>query len=335
MPPPWAAGAARHCRRSGRAARRRVEAQAKAKAHAARPRRAEAETERERKGQKRRGRAPQPIEETPGDKAQLRGTEAALHIMQTHHTGWDSWGHAQARVDEACQISLACDVSAAPTDKHQAEPRARATWATLAQAGMARPPDEAGEPRAIPSPLGNGDERAAAAQALEDVGIDPSMAAGRQTHHAPEAEASAEPATAQEHRAANGRTPAGKALDARRKGLVEPGCGQSKESRGFRHFLLRGLKKSRGEWSLGCLTPNLLKVWRYGCVQHAVYAGKGALGEECDGVLAGTGPAEGRLRVASTQSVAGLDQNRHAFPRPKRSAVIMLGQPPRQSTDLL
>jgi len=51
--------------------------------------------------------------------------------------------------------------------------------------------------------------------------------------------------------------------------IVEPVWGQSKEARGFRRFLLRGLKKIRGEWSLVGLTQNLLKVWRYGCVQHA------------------------------------------------------------------
>jgi hypothetical protein len=103
------------------------------------------------------------------------------------------------------------------------------------------------------------------------------MAAGRQKHHEPEAEASAEPATAKEHMAAKVRTPAGKALYARRKVIVEPGFGQSKEDRGFRRFLLRGLQKIRGEWFLVCLTHNLLKVWRYGCVQNAVEPGKGAL----------------------------------------------------------
>ena len=69
--------------------------------------------------------------------------------------------------------------------------------------------------------------------------------------------------------AAKVRTPEGKALYARRKVIVEPVFGQIKEARGFRRFLLRGLKKIRGEWSLVCLTHNLLKVWRYGCVQNA------------------------------------------------------------------
>mgnify|MGYP006216456873 CR=1 FL=1 len=65
------------------------------------------------------------------------------------------------------------------------------------------------------------------------------------------------------------RTPEGQALYARRKVIVEPVFGQIKEGRGFRRFLLRGLKKIRGEWSLVCLTHNLLKIWRYGWAQKA------------------------------------------------------------------
>ena len=95
------------------------------------------------------------------------------------------------------------------------------------------------------------------------------MASGRQQPHGPQAEAPATPATVQERMAATVRTPAGKALYARRKVIVEPGCGQSKDARGFRRFLLRGLDAIRGEWHLICLTHNLLKVWRYGSAQSA------------------------------------------------------------------
>ena len=69
--------------------------------------------------------------------------------------------------------------------------------------------------------------------------------------------------------AAHVRTPAGKALEARRKVIVEPVCGQSKEARGFRRFLLRGLEKIRGAWRLVCRTHKLLKLWRYGSAHSA------------------------------------------------------------------
>jgi hypothetical protein len=58
------------------------------------------------------------------------------------------------------------------------------------------------------------------------------------------------------------RTPAGKALYAARKHIVEPVFGQIKGVRGIRKFLLRGLEKVRAEWQLICLTHNLLKIWR-------------------------------------------------------------------------
>ena len=58
------------------------------------------------------------------------------------------------------------------------------------------------------------------------------------------------------------RTKAARAVYARRKVVVEPVFGQIKEARGIRSFLLRGLAKVRGEWSLITLTHNILKLWR-------------------------------------------------------------------------
>ena len=45
-----------------------------------------------------------------------------------------------------------------------------------------------------------------------------------------------------------------------RKQTVEPVFGQIKQARGFRQFLLRGLNKTSGEWSLICTVHNLLKL---------------------------------------------------------------------------
>jgi len=86
------------------AAMRRLEAQAKAEADAERQRRADAEAERQRTGKKRRGKAPQPVAETPNDKAQSHFTDPELHIMRTTNKGWEYCGNAQARVDGACQL---------------------------------------------------------------------------------------------------------------------------------------------------------------------------------------------------------------------------------------
>jgi transposase len=246
------------------AAMRRLEAQAKAEAAAERQRRAEAEAERQRTGKKRRGKVPTPVADSPDDKAQSNFTDPELHIMRTNNKGWEYCGNAQASVDGACQIILACDVTEASNDKQQAEPLAQATLATLTQAGLERPKDESGAAQSIPATLDNGYYSEAAVAALETLGFDPYIATGRQRHHVPQAEAPAPPATVQERMAAKVRTPAGKALYARRKVIVEPVFGQIKEARGFRRFLLRGVAIIRGEWRLVCLTHNLLKLWRYG-----------------------------------------------------------------------
>ena len=252
------------------AAMRRLEAQAKAEAEAERQRRADAEAERQRTGTPRRGKAPQPVGDAPDDKAQSNFTDPELHIMRTNNKGWEYCGNAQVSVDGACQIILACDVTDASNDKQQAEPVAQATLATLSQAGIEGPKDELGTTQPIPATLDNGYYSETAVAALETLGFDPSIAIGRQRHHDPQTPVPETPATAQERMAAKVRTPAGTALYARRKVIVEPVFGQIKEARGFRRFLLRGLDHLRGEWRLVCLTHNLLKMWRYGCVLSAV-----------------------------------------------------------------
>ena len=46
--------------------------------------------------------------------------------------------------------------------------------------------------------------------------------------------------------------------------MVEPVFGQIKQGRGFRQFLLWGLEKVNGEWSLICTGHNLLKLFWFG-----------------------------------------------------------------------
>jgi transposase len=258
-------------RREGRlatiqAAQQRLEEQARAEAEAERHQRQEAEAERQRTGQKRRGQEPAPIDETPDAKAQTNFTDPELKIMKTNNKGWDYCGNAQAVVDGACQIIVACDVTAASNDKEQAVPMAEAVLANLEQAGIERPTDAAGQVVPIPNLMDSGYYSEKAARGLKDRQLDPYMATERQRHHTAPAEATLVPsATAKEVMTAKLRTAAGRALYALRKTIVEPVFGQIKGARGFRRFLLRGLEKIRGEWRLVCLTHNLLKIWRYRC----------------------------------------------------------------------
>ena len=248
----------------------RLEARAKAEAEAERQQRAAAEAERQRTGTKRRGKVPQPVQETPDDTAQTNCTAPELQSMRTNNTGWEYCGNAPVSVDAAYQIIVACDVTAEAHATQQAVPMAQLTVTPLEQAGMARPTDATGAAQKIPATYASGYYSAAAAGAVEQSGCDPSMATGRQRHSAPEAEVPAPPVTATDRMAAQVQTPEGRAVYARRQVIVEPGCGQSKAARGFRRFLRPGLDNIRGEWRLVCRTHNLLKLWRYACAPLTV-----------------------------------------------------------------
>ena len=60
------------------------------------------------------------------------------------------------------------------------------------------------------------------------------------------------------------QTRRGRQRYALRMSTVEPVFGQIKQGRGFRQFLLRGLAKVQGEWSLICTGHNLLKLFKSG-----------------------------------------------------------------------
>ena len=266
------------------AAQQRLEAAAQAEADAERQRRAEAEAERARTGPHRRGREPGPIDATPDPKAQTNFTDPDLKIMKTSNKGWDYCGNAQAVVDGKCQLILACDVVPDSNDKQQAVPMAQQALANLEQAGIERPVDAQGQAVPIPNLTDSGYYSEQAAQGMADLGLDPHMATGRQRHHeAPATTATpgaTEPtpartpsvavATAKATMTAKLRTPAGRALYALRKTIVEPVFGQIKGAREIRRFLLRGLTKVRGEWRLICLTHNVLKLWRYRCAPKGI-----------------------------------------------------------------
>jgi transposase len=274
-------------------AMRRLEKEAKDDAEIQRRERAEAEAQRQAAGKKARGREPQPISDTPAEKAQTNFTDPEAKIMKTNNKGFDYCFNAQVVVDEEHQIIVADEVSDAANDKQQAIPLADATVANLEAAGIERPQAECqseppadatlvqadaveqpqaegqseGTVKPIPLSADNGYFSEGNVRGLETRGFDPHIATGRQKHN--QAQASAEVAsppaetTVKEQMAQKLRTPEGRECYAKRKHIVEPVFGQIKQGRGFRQFLLRGLKNVKGEWKLASLTHNLLKIWRY------------------------------------------------------------------------
>jgi Transposase DDE domain len=113
----------------------------------------------------------------------------------------------------------------------------------------------------------NGYFSAASVTACTATGIAPLIAMGRETHHPSLTERFAEappppedptPLEAMAHRL---QTPNGKKLYALRKQIPEPVFGIIKSVLGFRQFLLRGIDRVRGEWSLVTMAWNIKRMF--------------------------------------------------------------------------
>ena len=104
-------------------------------------------------------------------------------------------------------------------------------------------------------------------KALEDRGIEPYIATGREPHqHSWQSWFAQQPApppadaSARLKMAYKLQTAIGKAIYDLRKVTVEPVIGIIKEVLGFRQFSLRGLGAVAGEWCLVCLAFNLKRL---------------------------------------------------------------------------
>ncbi len=199
-----------------------------------------------------------PAEAVPGPKDQINFTDPESRIMKASNKGWDQCGNAQAVTNED-QIILAADVTDQANDVRQAVPMVDQTRANL---------DAAGVDDAIQAALGDaGYYSETNATALAQRGIDPCLATERLKHHEKVASAPRgripKGLTAKQRMARKLRTKKGRAMYAKRKGMIEPIFGQMKQVLGFRQFSLRGLVSMRGEWRLMATVHNLLKLWRH------------------------------------------------------------------------
>jgi transposase len=251
-------------------AKARLEAEARVKAEEEQRRRDAEQAQREAEGRKRCGKAPAPVDPTPEEKAQTNFTDPEAKIMKQSNKGFDYSYNAQAVVDSEHQIIVAAEVTSAANDKQQAVPMARAALDNLNAAGIEHPRTADGTGVPIPNTADNGYFSEQGVQELEQMGLDPHIAVGRQKHHeaaaSPVAGASSAKASAKEKMAEKLRSATGKLLYAARKHIIEPVFGQIKSARGIRKFLLRGLEKVSAEWQLICLSHNMLKIWRRVCV---------------------------------------------------------------------
>jgi hypothetical protein len=184
----------------------------------------------------------------PDPKAQRNFTDADSRIMKAGD-GYLQGYNAQAAVDEEYQIIVAQGLSNQPPDAEYLIPM------------LDRIVDNCGAvPRNATADAGYASETNIARAACR--GVDLHVATGR-TKHGESSEAMPLPPTERGTLRAQMReklaTPGGAKIYSRRKAIIEPVFGQIK-NRGFRQFLLRGLEKVAGEWSLITLTHNLLKL---------------------------------------------------------------------------
>jgi transposase len=187
----------------------------------------------------------------PKPKEQRNFTDPDSRIMKMGDKAFDQAYNCQAAVDAGSQIIVARLAVNAPNDKQQLKPMVEQIKKNLR-----------GKPKKLSADSGYYSEDNVLY--LQGRGIDAYICPDRLKH-------------GQRPPAVRGRIPEdlsfsdrvrrklntnrGRRIYGKRKGVVEPVFGQIKHARRFRQFLLRGLEKADGEWSLWCTTHNLLKLW--------------------------------------------------------------------------
>jgi hypothetical protein len=198
-----------------------------------------------------------PKQATPKDKDQNNFTDPQSRIMKGADGIVQAY-NAQAAVEPKFQLIVGQTVTQAANDKEQLIPM----LATMEEQSGQRPDD-------VLADSGYCSEKNLEALDSEENPqrrIDGYIATERQKHDEYKEPCPKGPlpkgATRVDRMRRKLKTKAGKAVYAARKAIVEPVFGQIKQARGFRQFLLRGIDKVRGEWSMVCLTHNILKMYR-------------------------------------------------------------------------
>jgi transposase len=208
------------------------------------------------------GRRPKPVSDIPADNKQYNFTDPESKIMKVSNKGWDQCANAQAAVDSHKQIIVACDVTNQTNDKQQFEPMLEKAQRNIGEDKRIK---------AVSSDTGYYSQ--SNVEYAEEKRTDAYIATEKVKHNAPAVKAPRgrmpKELTVKQKMARKLRTKKGRETYSKRKSTVEPVFGQIKRSRGFVQFSLRGLEKMRGEWSLVCLTHNLLKLF---AAQYAVAA---------------------------------------------------------------
>jgi transposase len=187
----------------------------------------------------------------PKANAQRNFTDADSHILKGGD-GWMQGYNCQAAVDGDHQIIVAVGISNQASDSPHFEPMVERIVANTGQL-----------PKKLIADAGycSTDN----IEASEQRRLDAYVSTSRQEHGKrprPSRGPTPRDLDARGRMDRKIRSKAGQAIYALRKTIVEPVFGQIKGARGLDRFLLRGLEKANGEWTLMAITHNLLKLHR-------------------------------------------------------------------------
>jgi len=247
-----------------REAKAALEAEAKAKAEQQRAARAAKEAQAAQRQQQLRGPKPKPLRATPADRVQYNFTDPESRIMKNADGAFVQAYNVQAAVDAAHQVIVATDVTAQAADRPHLAPMATAIVENTGQ-----------PPARLSADAGYFSEDAIKALVAHE--IDPYIATEKVKHSQPVWPAPRgripQNLSIKDRMHRKLRTKAGRAVYRMRKAIAEPVFGQIKEARGFTRFLLRGLKKVRGEWTLVATAHNLCRLFAVRPRVEAVLSG--------------------------------------------------------------
>jgi len=198
-----------------------------------------------------RGRPPKVPPGTPKPADQYNFTDPESRVMKMGNGSFDQAYNCQAAVDSHAQIIVAGRATDAPNDKEQLRPMVEQIEENLGEG-----------PRTASADSGYYSE--GNVTYLRERDIDDYICPDRLKHGETPPRVRGRPPKDLSFIDRVRRklwTQKGRATYALRKQIVEPVFGRTKTARGLRQFLLRGLEKVDGEWSLWCTGHNLLKLW--------------------------------------------------------------------------
>jgi len=187
----------------------------------------------------------------PKPKDQHNFTDPESRIQKTN-SGYIQGYNAQLSADAEWQVVVAQHVTPNASDARELQPAVDAIKKTLRA-----------KPKAMLADAGYWSEENV--KRLESERIEAFIATRREKHGEPRRVAprgrAPKTLTLRERMTRALSTVRGRKAYARRKAIVEPVFGQIKQARGFRQFLLRGLKQVQCEWALVTTAHNMLKLF--------------------------------------------------------------------------